>query len=221
MQWVSVLTEWSYAISFMPILNNNIKVQFIKWHLWTPYVRIWQKGHSLYSILNITQQKWNEEHTWRQSKAGSIVFKFLVSNASRSGFRTSSACAPSRVCPALDKTVVMVPLLPTGLPTWSASSILRLTEYELAGSVAVLAAPPSVSRELQTRNNFSIRIHLWIYWWKSWLNSIWWHWYILLNLKKRFSNHNLRKNVLSVLWSSDYQKKTERISVESKEAFLQ
>jgi hypothetical protein len=80
-----------------------------------------------------------------------MVFKFLVSNASRSGFRTSSACAPSRVCPALDKTVAMVPLLPTGLPTCSASSVLCWTECELAGSVSVLAAPPSVSRELQTK----------------------------------------------------------------------
>lgn len=39
-----------------------------------------------------------------------MSFKFLVSNARRSGFSTSSACGPSRVFPALDKTALTDPL---------------------------------------------------------------------------------------------------------------
>ena len=36
----------------------------------------------------------------------------------------------------------------------------------------------------------------------------------LLNLKKRYSIHNLSKNVLSVLWSSGYEKKKKRKKTE-------
>ena len=40
-----------------------------------------------------------------------MSFKFLVSNARRSGFSTSSACGPSSVFPALDKTALTDPAL--------------------------------------------------------------------------------------------------------------
>ena len=98
-------------------------------------------------------------HTWRQSKAGSRIFKFFVSNASRRGFRASSTSAPSKVYPAFAKAVVMVPLTPVGLLTCSVSPTLCEAVLDPSGSVPVFSAPVSVSRELQVKEKRKIIGH--------------------------------------------------------------
>ena len=87
--------------------------------------------------------------TWRQSRAGSRTFRFFVSNASRRGFKTSSAWLPSKVFPAVPRTVDTVPLVLTGLATDSASSAVFVDVWDWPGSAPVFAASPSVSTELQ------------------------------------------------------------------------
>lgn len=66
--------------------------------------------------------------------------------ASRSGFKTSSTSAPSKVCPACAKAAVIVPLVPTGLPTLSTPS--PVCARELLASISFFAIPASVSDEL-------------------------------------------------------------------------
>lgn len=103
------------------------------------------KGHSLIRIGANNQTIKQTEHTWRQSKADSNNFKFLVSIASRRGFRTSSASAASKVWPAFAKALATLPLTPTVLPICSGS---------WTASVPFSAAPASVSIELQGKNEW-------------------------------------------------------------------
>lgn len=107
------------------------------------------KGHSLIRIGANNQTIKQTEHTWRQSKADSNNFKFLVSIASRRGFRTSSASAASKVWPAFAKAVATLPLTPTVLPICSVCSAGNWT-----ASVPFSAAPASVSIELQGKNEW-------------------------------------------------------------------
>lgn len=55
------------------------------------------------------------QHTWRQSSAGSKSFIFFISNASLSGFKTSSAWVLSKVWPALAKAAIIGTLVSSDL----------------------------------------------------------------------------------------------------------
>lgn len=142
MQWVSVLVE---------LEGKNVQelVKYTKPY-WTKTCTFVPDTSKIYKMT----KKWtNHIHTWRQSRAGSRIFKFFVSNASRRGFKTSSASAPSKAFPAFAKTVEIVPLKLTGPPTGPASWAICGTVSAWFCSVSAFVAPATVSCELQTKVN--------------------------------------------------------------------
>lgn len=103
----------------------------------------------LLQVMFKAEYQWpKQKPTWRQSRASSMTMMFLVSNAIRSGFRTSSAWAPPKVCPALAKAVVIDPPLSVGRLADSTSSAAAGALLDWSDSVADFSAPASLAGKL-------------------------------------------------------------------------